>query len=61
MGTYVFVGAILVGIGVGMLFGQTTAGTLIGVGVGFIMWGLLDHRKKMVGDLMKRYGGKSSE
>ncbi|MEW6663205.1 MAG: hypothetical protein ACOY9Y_07190 [Bacillota bacterium] len=31
------VGGLLVGIGVGMLFGNTGAGILIGLGVGFII------------------------
>jgi hypothetical protein len=41
-GSFVFVGALLVGIGVGQLYNKSDVGTLIGLGVGFILWGLLD-------------------
>ncbi len=32
-----FVGSILVGIGLGMLYGRTGVGALLGIGVGFIL------------------------
>lgn len=33
----IIAGCLLVGIGLGMLFGHTGAGTLIGLGVGFLL------------------------
>lgn len=43
-GTFIFIGAILVGIGVGKLLGWEDEGVFIGTGVGFILWGLLGGR-----------------
>ena len=40
----IFVGCMFTGIGIGMFFGETGAGTMIGMGVGFIFRGL--HSKK---------------
>jgi len=40
-GGLVFVGALILGIGLGMFYGNTAVGTLIGLGVGFILFGLI--------------------
>ena len=32
----IFVGCMFVGIGIGMLFGETGSGTIVGISVGFI-------------------------
>tara|TARA_Y100000758_G_scaffold293918_1_gene250479 strand:- start:1122 stop:1244 length:123 start_codon:yes stop_codon:yes gene_type:complete len=37
-----FVGCMFVGIGIGFLIGEVPAGTLIGMGVGFILQKLFD-------------------
>jgi hypothetical protein len=34
---YVFVGCILIGVAMGMYFGKVAIGSILGVGVGFIM------------------------
>jgi hypothetical protein len=41
-----FVGAILIGIGIGALAGNIWVGAVLGVGVGFILKGLIDHKMK---------------
>lgn len=41
-----FVGCLLLGIGLGIVFGQAGAGTLIGLGAGFIAEGLAGSTKK---------------
>jgi len=41
VGGLVLVGALILGIGLGMLSGVTAAGTLIGLGVGFVLFGLI--------------------
>ncbi len=40
-----FVGCLILGIGIGLLFDEAGAGTLIGLGVGFILEGLLGRMK----------------
>jgi hypothetical protein len=40
-GGLVFVGALIIGIGLGMFYNLTAVGTLIGLGVGFILFGLI--------------------
>ncbi len=35
-----FVGAVMIGIGAGLFAGSVAVGTLIGLGVGFILFGL---------------------
>jgi len=50
-GSFLFVGALLVGIGLGQLWNRADVGTLIGLGVGFILWGLFEkpfweHRRR---------------
>lgn len=33
---YVFIGCILIGVGIGMYFGKVAIGSILGVGVGFL-------------------------
>jgi hypothetical protein len=40
-GGLVFVGALMIGIGLGIFYGNTAVGTMIGLGVGFILFGLV--------------------
>ena len=40
-GGLVFVGALMIGIGLGIYYGITAVGTLVGLGVGFILFGLV--------------------
>jgi hypothetical protein len=40
-GGLVFVGALMVGIGLGIFYNNTAVGTLVGLGVGFILFGLV--------------------
>ena len=40
-GGIAFVGCILVGVALGMLYGQTAVGSVLGVGVGFIVMALI--------------------
>ncbi len=42
----VFVGFLFFGMGIGMLFGEVGAGTLIGMGVGFIAMAILRARRR---------------
>ena len=41
VGGLVFVGPLLIGIGLGIYFNQTAVGVLVGLGVGFILFGLV--------------------
>ena len=41
VGGLVFVGALIIGIGLGIYYGITAVGVLVGLGVGFILFGLV--------------------
>ncbi len=41
VGGFVFVGSLMIGIGLGIYYNATGAGTLVGLGVGFILYGLV--------------------
>jgi len=40
-GGLVFVGPLLIGIGLGIYFNQTAVGVMVGLGTGFILFGLV--------------------
>jgi len=40
-GGLVFVGPLLIGLGLGIYYGQTAVGILVGLGVGFLFFGLV--------------------
>lgn len=40
-GGLVFVGPLLIGIGLGIYYNQTAVGVLVGLGVGFILFGIV--------------------
>ena len=40
-GGFVFVGALMIGIGLGIFYGNPAVGALVGLGVGFILFGLV--------------------
>ena len=40
-GGMVFVGSLMIGIGLGIYYGQTAVGALVGLGAGFILFGLI--------------------
>ncbi|MBU0760709.1 MAG: hypothetical protein KJ858_03390 [Nanoarchaeota archaeon] len=40
-GGLLFVGSLMIGIGLGIFYGNTAVGTLVGLGVGFILFGLI--------------------
>ena len=42
MGVWVFIGLMFVGMGIGAIYGREDAGTLIGMGAGFIGWAIAD-------------------
>ena len=41
VGGLVFVGPLMIGIGLGIYFNQTAVGVLVGLGFGFILFGLV--------------------
>lgn len=41
VGGLVFVGPLMIGIGLGIYYNQTAVGTMVGLGVGFILLGLV--------------------
>jgi len=41
VGGLVFVGPLMIGIGIGIYYNQTAVGVLVGLGVGFILFGLV--------------------
>ncbi|MFD2629916.1 hypothetical protein [Oceanobacillus kapialis] len=45
VGWIAFVGCMFLGIGIGMLFDRIAAGTLIGMGTGFVMVALFNRSK----------------
>ncbi|MBT4166043.1 hypothetical protein HOE04_03330 [archaeon] len=40
-GGLVFVGSLMIGIGLGIYYNNTAVGTMIGLGIGFILFGLI--------------------
>ena len=40
-GGLVFVGPLMIGIGLGIYYNQTAVGVLVGLGIGFILFGLV--------------------
>ena len=46
----VFIGCMFVGIGTGMFFGETGAGTMIGMGVGFIVEQIYSKKNKEINE-----------
>ena len=40
-GGLVFVGALMIGLGLGIFYGNTAVGIFLGLGVGFILFGLV--------------------
>ncbi len=41
-GSFIFVGAILIALGVGELLDESGPVLMIGIGAGFILWGLIE-------------------
>jgi hypothetical protein len=41
VGGLVFVGPLIIGLGLGIYYNQTAVGVLVGLGVGFILFGLV--------------------
>lgn len=46
IGWYVFIGCMFTGMGIGMLFDRTDTGILVGMGIGFIAYGIVSYLKK---------------
>lgn len=44
--SFAFAGAVLIGLGLGMAFDQIAVGSIVGVGVGFVLWALFDRRSE---------------
>ncbi|NBG66855.1 hypothetical protein [Acidiluteibacter ferrifornacis] len=45
-GNIIFIGCMFIGIGLGMFFHSTGVGTIIGMGVGYILKAIIDNQKK---------------
>ncbi|MEO0255500.1 MAG: hypothetical protein ABIN20_08800 [candidate division WOR-3 bacterium] len=45
-GPMIFLGFLFIGLGIGFLFGKVAVGSSIGMGFGFILWGILYFLKK---------------
>ena len=50
-GGMVFVGALIIGIDLGIYYGQTAVGTLVGLGIGFVLFGLVKAASKWWDDI----------
>lgn len=46
VGVFCIPGGLFLGIGLGLMYGNPAAGTLIGLGAGFIGWAILDTLKR---------------
>lgn len=51
-----FIGAILVGIGIGMIFDNVGAGAVIGTGVGFILMGMVTPMNRVMKRVLDKEG-----
>lgn len=40
VGAFGFVGSLMIGIGIGLLYGRPDVGTMVGLGIGFLMFAL---------------------
>ena len=56
-GGTLFVGCIIIGLGIGIIIGEAGAGVLIGLGIGFIVMGL----SKMISGLISKQIDKEEE